>query len=52
MEWLTSLGRDVSITATRSTATFIAHLGFFLNSPVAELVSRSRLSFAGGLVVN
>ena len=41
---------DVSITATGSTATFVTHLGIFLNAPIAELISQTTLDGFGLLI--
>ncbi len=41
---------DVNIAATGSTATFVAHLGIFLNAPIAELISQTTLDGFGLLI--
>ena len=41
---------DVNIVATASTATFVAHLGIFLDAPIAELISQTTLDGFGLLI--
>jgi hypothetical protein len=41
---------DVSVAATGSTATFVAHLGIFLNAPDATLISQTTVDGFGLLI--